>query len=666
MTSPGPHLVIGLGGSGIQVAARVAARRRNLQPGEARSALRVLAVDEHDQFRQSPPLPASVTFDEHEFVHLNDPPLIAREYLKARLPGDASLQAWWADELTHLSTLDDWPPGPSRMAKRLLYHRGAALLRQAIDRSLRDLIAVHSPGGAHVGGYVVHTSVVASACGTTGSAGILDTLGALAAVAQELEIVVRVDLFLLLPGAFALDVHRAPGAAFVVSRQRARTYACLRELDHFLSHPEELPDWMCDPVLESPGANARTPLAVKRVWLIDEPRGAMRRPSKVDAFDVTADGVLAVSTALRATSGLGQDMLWNELDPAGRRRAFGTFGTGVVAFPRAEVQRYLCARFAEWVLRLGILDEGAGVGSGGVEDRVAALMSESGASDDERWLERAAGELRARSAWLRAQADLADLDALDRPSLELELGGGPTLEKSQLVRQILDEMQNDVQVVGASTAAGRPSSAFVSILIGQVAAKAGSDGLAELGSPDSDARRAAIDRLIEVLTQVAIDLMNGDVPPKLPGSLDHVFHRADISREVVRAGLRSASEWSRSVWCDWSLAGAVVPEVPTTLAVVVRPREMPHLDRHLGLAEELPPVAVDDDDLDRLMYLTVEVGATAQAVAQLDIYQASYDEVVAQGGRASDEVAALHLDRRWPELLDDLQSVGVQSQADDN
>lgn len=659
MTPPEPHLVIGLGGSGIQVAARVAARRRNLQPGEARGALRVLAVDEHDQVRQSPPLPAGVTLDEHEFVHLNDPPLIAREYLKARLPCDTSLQAWWADELKHLSMLDDWPPGPSRMAKRLLYHRGAALLRQAIDRSLRGLIAVHSPGGADEGGYLVHTSVVASACGTTGSAGILDTLGALAAVAQKLEIAVRVDLFLLLPGAFALDVHRAPGAAFVVSRQRARSYACLRELDHFLSHLEELPDWVCDPVLELPGGHARTPLAVGRVWLIDEPRGAVRRLSKVDAFDVTADAVLAVSTVLRTAPGFGQHMVWNELDPAGRRRAFGTVGTGVVAFPRAEVQRYLCARFAAWVIRVGMLDEGAGVGSGGIQGHIAALMSESGAPDDQMWLERAAGELRATSAWLRAQADLADLDALGRPNVELALGAEPRLEESELVRQILDEMQSDVQVVGTSTVTGRPSSAFLSNLIGQVAAKAGSDGLAELGSPNPDARRAAIDRLIEVLTQVAIDLMNGDVPPKLPGSLDHALHRARIPREVVRAGLRNASEWSRSVWCDWSLDAAVVPEVPTTLAVVVRPREMQHLDRHLGLAEELPPVAVDDDDVNRLMYLTVEVGGTAQAVAKLDIYHASYDEVVAQGDRAPDEVAALHLDKRWPEVLDDLPSLGV-------
>lgn len=359
-------VVIGLGGSGVQAVARVKSMIQSGKPeAAATSALSILGVDSVPLSKQYPPLPAGVTLAANEFFNLAETPFDAAALVRSQGALETPLQKWWDFERTP-------PRGPlgnglkqDRMLGRLAYYREGSRLvlriREAFVSSASVTAARTGRGQADDGssGGRPRVLIVASMCGGTGSSGLLEVIHKVWEAARGMGLPPDIRLFLFMPGVFESEARNSPNPEAQIANMRANAYGFLRELDHFITHSDRLPDEVCAP---SPtGKTEIEPGAlVDQVFLIDRQLSNGQFVTSVtDAYEIAAAAIYqllmtTVGTQI-AVNGVNMDQLLQAYDGYGKRRIYCGLGLSCVTYPGETLRRHLAYRFADWMVREHLL-----------------------------------------------------------------------------------------------------------------------------------------------------------------------------------------------------------------------------------------------------------------------------------------------------------------------
>lgn len=362
-------VVIGVGGSGIQTISRVKSAIEAARPeAAARSALSFLGVDAVLPERQHPPLPPGIGLRKEEYFNLTSTPFDAAALVRNESNANSPLNEWW-------DFAQSVPSGPltdglkqNRPLGRLAFYRAGSDLVQRVTQAMvqsarvdRDVIS----SGVSVGGSAgvrPKVYIAASMCGGTGSAGLLDVVHKVWVAASRMGLSPEIQLFLFLPGIFEGEIIRSSmDSTAEIDNLRANAYAFLTELDHFITHSDQLDGSVARPdrsetTLIPPGE------LVKQVFLIDRQlTSGSFITSVTDAYEVAAAAIyqlLMTKTGTQvAVNGVNVDTLLREVDGFNKRRIYCGLGLSAITYPGDTFRRHLSFRFADWFVRRVLLVE---------------------------------------------------------------------------------------------------------------------------------------------------------------------------------------------------------------------------------------------------------------------------------------------------------------------
>ena len=373
-------VVIGIGGTGIQVISRVRAAVHADRPDQdAISSLTFLGIDAVDETKQNPPLPAGVTLSGGEFLNLAG--FDAHNYLAGQTPNDAFLRSWWDDDYVV-------PRGPlteglkrERMLGRLCFHRWSTMIQSRISTAMAQANAVRSQhiaaGQVASAGSIVDVYLVSSCAGGTGSSGFLETVLAVHAAAQSLSLVPRIRAFVFLPGVFNLAVNQTPNGAVAAQAQRANAFGFFKELDHFLLPSSLLPEAMGQAEVAISDGNL-----IHQVFLFDGKMANVGLLNSVtDVYEVASETIYQMLLTAMGRALVGADLANTEralaeVDRHGRPRRYCGMGLARIVFPGDTYRTHLVMRWCDWMTRGGFL-RGFGrtdIDSSDVEERTDHLL----------------------------------------------------------------------------------------------------------------------------------------------------------------------------------------------------------------------------------------------------------------------------------------------------
>lgn len=355
-------LVIGIGGSGIQTISRIRAAILGDRPDAAATpSIQFLGIDAVDMSKQFPQLPPGVGLGGREFVNLTTRPFDAYEYVKQVSGADTDLSHWWDSSY-------QVPVGPlvdglmqARMLGRLAFYRESANLTSRIAAAGQAAMALKrahiEKGIPGIDAGVLKVFVVASSCGGTGSAGTLEVLHKIWAALKPSGVTPEIRLFTYLPGIFETAVRATSAAAEMeVANQNSNAYAYLRELDHFVTHSDELHAKVAQPSA-TPYVDIPAGQLVKQVYMVDATiEGAGRLSQVTDSFEIVSEAIyqFLMTDAGRpqiAQNGTNTDTFLRLNDFHGKRRIYCGIGLSSITYPGETFRRHMRARFSDWLIR---------------------------------------------------------------------------------------------------------------------------------------------------------------------------------------------------------------------------------------------------------------------------------------------------------------------------
>lgn len=355
-------LVIGIGGAGIQTISRVRSAILADRPDAAATpSIQFLGIDAVDLSKQVPPLPPGVGLGGREFFNLTTRPFDAYEYVKQVSGADSDLSRWWDSNY-------QVPAGPlvdglkqARMLGRLAFYRDSANLTSRIVAAGHAAVALKGEhmekGITGIDAGVLKVFVVASSCGGTGSAGTLEVLHKIWAALKPSGITPEIRLFAYMPGVFETAVRTTSAVAGMeLANQKANAYAYLRELDHFVTHSEQLHAKVAQPSA-TPEVDIPAGQLVKQAYLVDATiEGAGRLSEVTDSYEIVAEAIyqFLMTDAGRpqiAQNGTNTDTFLQMNDVHGKRRIYCGIGLSSITYPGETFRRHMRARFSDWLIR---------------------------------------------------------------------------------------------------------------------------------------------------------------------------------------------------------------------------------------------------------------------------------------------------------------------------
>lgn len=364
-------VVIGIGGSGIQTITRLRDAVRSERPEEAAiDAIRFVGIDAVDLSQQNPPLPADMGLGTGEFFNLVETPFDAHTYIRNRLASDVYLSEWWDPSY-------EPPVGPlteglkrERMLGRLAFHRAydhiLPRIHTAITRALeigvesdegdRTIVDGDNPKVPTIPVYIVNSST-----GGTGSSGFLSVVFAIWTAARGRGYYPQIRCFTYLPSVFRTVVFEsAQGGQALGMEHDANAFAYFREVDHFLTHGDDLGRYLGMGTsvggVEIPGRNL-----LKQVYLIGSTmQGVGEITNITDAFSITAEAmyqflVTEAGMPLVGVDATNTDRALGELDRFDKPRRYCSLGVARVIFPGDTYRRHLSNRYVDWYITNGLL-----------------------------------------------------------------------------------------------------------------------------------------------------------------------------------------------------------------------------------------------------------------------------------------------------------------------
>lgn len=362
-------LIIGLGGSGVQVISRTRFRVRRTET-ERRSAkgVQFLGLDSVNVRKQYPPLPKGCDLDaaRGEFVNLTDDGFEAYKVIAQRLPRERSLQRWWDERYDPpFGSQEDGMKRVRMLGRLALYMKSqqvSAAIEEAVTRTLRldeDLVQEGLLDQSAASRLPVY--LVCSTCGGTGASAALDVLYKIWEACDNHDRTPEIRAFLLLPGVFEAAVRTtSPDPEAEIAAHKANTYAFFRELDFFTENGDQLYDYVVDSE-HARQVNIPPSGLVKQVFAIDRHvggEGILSNPS--DVAEIVADGIYhhtmtAIGKPLTGVRGTNADFVLEQHDNQGKRRIYCGLGVSRAVYAADTVQNHLVFRFIDWILEHGFL-----------------------------------------------------------------------------------------------------------------------------------------------------------------------------------------------------------------------------------------------------------------------------------------------------------------------
>lgn len=553
-------VVIGLGGSGVQTAARVKAAVRAVRlDKQALDAVAFLGIDAVSEQKQNPPLPLGVDLGP-DLLNLSG--FNAAAYLRTQLATDPFLQAWWDDgysvptgELTEGLKRE-------RMLGRLCFNQEAPRIRRRIDQAIIQALKVRSDyvaqGAVGGGGRKIAVYVIASSVGGTGSSAFLEVIGAIHEVARQRNVTPEIRAFVMLPGVFHAAVGDDQSGEVIQQAQRANAYGFFKELDHFLVHESELPK-----VLGYPKVQLGNGDLLHSVYLFDTNVGSQGFiHDVVDMYEIAAEAIYQflfsdMGRAILGVNGTNIERILKETDRFDKTRRYCSLGLSRVLFPGDTYRFHLVMWWVDWCIRMGFLREPTAEEVVALADTELAsrLLDSLGTFVDRaqssEWEETVTIFLQVGAeavATLKAKPDLATaeeiFEVLDAMAPKAASDVRHVLE---LIRpRLLAELQRSVEEAVFSESASVPRAReLVKLVLKRARAQLAEAKLeAEAGSVTPEAIRERIDVLMDALQEAGgRNILEAGFATFVSLVSDDVRTEAQLAEETGKA----LKDWSRSV-----------------------------------------------------------------------------------------------------------------------
>ncbi len=356
--APQPTLILGLGGTGAETAARL---KQHLQVEyghvqEHADMIKFLLFDTIGLLKQqNSDIVRTFSESEEEYVNLAQD-FNGYGYLQENYAKDRNLRDWW-DNRYHVSPqYQEWGAKRVRQLGRLFLHQMHYQVESIIQQKVVDTCTlyedlVRDQNLADVGGNF-RVYVISSSCGGTGSGIFLDILYKVWRAVLSQGRVPEIRSFIFLPGVYEEEARKR--SLELTQAHRANAYSFLKELDYFLSPGSDLNKYILDTKTRDSSQRVNIPAGnlSKYVYLIDKQLGNignLERPE--DAYDLTADAMyqMIVTPVGQEEEGVGLTNIDAVVEPShqrqGKRTAYSSLGLSRILFPRHTIQSQLVYRF---------------------------------------------------------------------------------------------------------------------------------------------------------------------------------------------------------------------------------------------------------------------------------------------------------------------------------
>lgn len=384
-----PTLVVGLGGTGVEVVGRLKRRLRTHYRSHEKPAdmIKFLLFDTVAITKQHDP-DASQIFSEsdEEYVNLSTN-FNAYAYLQQNYAKDKDLREWWDNRYSVSPQYQEWGAKRVRQLGRLFLHHKHLQVESIIQKKVSDTCTlyeelVRGQNLADVGSNF-RIYIITSSCGGTGSGIFLDVLYKIWRAVLAQGRIPEIRAFMFLPGVFEQEVRKS--SLELVQAHRANAYAFLKELDYFLSPQSDISRFILDANTRDPSQVVAIPPGslIKYSYLIDRQLGNLGNLDKPeDAYNLVADAMyqMIVTPVGQDEEGVGLTNIDSIVDPThlreGKRTAYSSLGLSRILFPRSTLQAQLTYSFLRDIIFQGLtasypwMDEAAGN-----DERVKGLVS---------------------------------------------------------------------------------------------------------------------------------------------------------------------------------------------------------------------------------------------------------------------------------------------------
>lgn len=362
-----PTLIVGLGGTGVEVVGRLKRRLRFHYRGYGQPAdmIKFLIFDTVANNKQQNQL-ISQTFSETEDEYVNlATGFNAFAYLQQNYTKDKDLRRWWDNRYSVSPQYQEWGAKRVRQLGRLFLHHKHLQVESIIQTKVSETCTlyeelVRDQNLADVGSNF-RVYITTSTCGGTGSGIFLDILYKIWRSVLSQGRIPEIRAFMFMPGIYEDEARKR--SLELVQAHRANAYAFLKELDYFLSPQGDINQYVIDAKTRDPSQVISVPQGglVKYAYLIDRQLGNLGNLDKPqDAYNLTADAAyqMIVTPVGQEEEGIGLTNIDTVVDPThlreGKRTAYSSLGLSRILFPRSTLHAHLTYYFLRDLIFQGL------------------------------------------------------------------------------------------------------------------------------------------------------------------------------------------------------------------------------------------------------------------------------------------------------------------------
>ncbi len=389
---PQPTLIIGLGGTGAEVASRL---KQHLMAEYGRvqehvDMIKFLVFDTIGLMKQqNQDIVKTFSEADEEYVGLSTD-FNAYAYLQEHYAKDRDLREWWDNRYSVSPQYQEWGAKRVRQLGRLFLHHKHLQVESIIQQKVSDTCTlyedlVRGQNLADVGSNF-RVYIIGSSCGGTGSGIFLDILYKVWRAVMSQGRIPEIRSFTFMPGIYEEEARKR--SLELVQAHKANAYAFLKELDYFLSPGSDINKHILDAKTRDASQRVEIPPGnlVKYAYLVDRQLGNLGNLDRAeDAYDLVADAMyqMIVTPVGQEEEGVGLTNIDAVVEPShtrhGKRTAYSSLGLSRILFPRNTIQTQLVYRFLKDMIYMGLtLNEGWMEEAIGKDERLLGLIQRLG------------------------------------------------------------------------------------------------------------------------------------------------------------------------------------------------------------------------------------------------------------------------------------------------
>lgn len=387
-----PTLIVGLGGTGVEVVGRLKKRLRLHYHGYEKPAdmIKFLIIDTVAIGKQHNQDAAQVFSEpEEEYVNLSVN-FNAFAYLQQNYAKDRDLRDWWDNRYSVTPQYQEWGAKRVRQLGRLFLHHKHLQVESIIQQKVADACTlyeelVRGQNLAEVGSNF-RVYLTTSSCGGTGSGIFLDVLYKIWRAVLAQGRIPEIRAFVFMPGVYEEEARKS--SLELVQAHRANAYAFLKETDYFLLPESDINRFILDAKTRDPSQLVAIPPGglVKYCYLIDRQLGNLGNLDKPeDAYNLVGDAMyqMIVTPVGQDEEGVGLTNIDAIVDPThlreGKRTAYSSLGLSRILFPRSTLHAHLTYYFLRDLIFEGLTASQSWMDDSLADDeRVKGLVSRFG------------------------------------------------------------------------------------------------------------------------------------------------------------------------------------------------------------------------------------------------------------------------------------------------